>query len=190
MVTIKTSKPDLLKTLKMVKTAIRGKRALLTNCEITVTNGNAAFAVPGAIFNLDCETKGTAKVSFLFMQLFDILNALKEKEAELEITDGWVKIGGVTFKARTTFFNDDRILRTIHLPIDYTEIDLLKLSEGNYTVEELVFNRLHLQVNEAKRNFAETIRNAHRQVKKYGVPFEDFEALVMKYYKEKMSDKK
>lgn len=186
MVTITTTKRDLLKTLKMVKTALRGKRALHTTCEVTVTDGKAAFAVPGAIFNLVCETKGTAKATFLFMQLFDIVSEIKEKQIALEITEGWINTGKVTFKARTTFFNDDRILRTIHLPIDYTDWDLLKLSESGYTVEELVFNRLHLQVNAAKKRFAATIRNTHRQVKKFGVPFEEFEALVMKYYKEKM----
>src|ERR1035438_4764020 len=125
-VIIKTKTKDLLQILKMVKGAVRGKsaRSLSTTLEITVTDGKITLAVPGAIFTLECTTQGTCKATIPFNHFMQIVKDSKGADFEIIITKGEVKIQAITIKGKTTFFATDRILRTIHLPINYTDGDL------------------------------------------------------------------
>jgi|ERR1017187_3122180 hypothetical protein len=180
-VIIKTKTKDLLQVLKMVKGAVRGKsvKALSTTCEITVTDGKATFAVPGAIFTLECITEGTCKATIPFNHFMQIIQDTKVSDFEIIITKGNMKIGNVTIHAQTTFFATDRILRTIHLPINYTDGDLLRLSEEGYTWEELKFNKLTAQIHQAEENLQSNIIQAYKKIKQYGITHDELEKMVL-----------
>jgi hypothetical protein len=180
MVSIKTTTKDLLNTLKLVKGAVRGKgvKALATTCEITVTDGKATFAVPGAIFTLVCSTKGTCKAVVPFLYFFQIVKDLTLNEIEIIINKNDMKIHNLTFNVKTFFFETDRILRTIHLPINYTDKDLLLLSKQGYTEEEIIFNKVLIQIERAEENLENNIMKAYKLLKQYGVPYEIIEKTV------------
>jgi hypothetical protein len=152
MVTFTAKKSKLLNTLKLVKVAI-GKRSaknITAVGELTVIDGKVTFALPGAIFNLNCSTNGTCKATFLFGHFRQIIIDSKAIETKVTITEGTIKINSVVMSAKTTFFENDRILRTIDLPMNYTDADLLQLTKQGYTYEELDFNKLLPAINAAE----------------------------------------
>jgi len=154
MTTFKALTKDLLVTLKRMQAGLRGKsaKALATSCEMTVTDGKVTFTVPGAEFFLMCETRGgAARATLPYLYFMDIVKQQKEKEAEFKITEGEIIIGNLTFSAATCFFNDDKILRTINLPLNYTDADLLRLRNGKYTIEELDFNKMFAKLARAEK---------------------------------------
>jgi hypothetical protein len=154
MVTIQTSTAKLLQTLKYVKGAIPNKRtvALNTICDVTIIDGKVIFAVPGAIFSINCFTEGTCKAAVTFIHLFLVVKDLKSKKVEFIITECDFKINNISISTKTTFFKDDKILKTIQLPINYNDLDLLNLEKIGYTTEELEFNNLLTSVDRARRN--------------------------------------
>lgn len=171
MVTITANTKLLCKTLKSVNVAVHGNspNALSTACEITVTDGKATFAVPGAVFPLVCITKGTCKAIVTFIHFYSIILDNTKANTEITITNSTMQIGLVSIDAKTTFFETDKILRTIHLPINYTDEDLLRLSSEGYTKEELDFNNLSAKIQQAEENkkkkIAEEKAKAMSQVK-------------------------
>ncbi len=182
MVTIKTPTKDLLGILKLVKGAVQGKsaKAIATSCEITVTDGKATFAVPGAIFTLECITQSTCKAVVPFLYFYQVIKDLRIDDVELQINRYDIKIQNLSFNIQTTFFETDRILRTIHLPINYTDRDLLLLTKQGYTDEELIFNKLLIPIERAEENLGINIEKAFKFLKQYRIPFEDLEKLVVK----------
>lgn len=180
MVSFKADTKHLQNTLKLVKGAVHGKSAktLSVTCEITITDGKATFAVPGAVFSLDCITKGTCKATIPFLQFSLIVKDVQTIETEITITEGSIKIQRVTINAQTTFFKTDSILRTIQLPINYTDADLLRLRKQGYTQEELEFNNLAKQIDIAHSNLDSNLLLAAKILKQYDVPYEALEKLA------------
>lgn len=174
MVTFKANRMNLLQTLKSVKVAVRGKRAntLTATCEITITDGKAAFAVPGAVFSAEGITQGACKATVPFLHFMQIIKDSTAAITEISITEGSVQINTVTLSAQTTFFETDRILRTIQLPINFTDADILRLPTGGYTWEELAFNKLKDKIYKAEEKLEENIMQAYIMLKQYGVTYE------------------
>ena len=119
-VTVRANTKKLIQTLRHIKVAVGkgSKRIMASNAEITVTDGKFTIAFPGAIFSSDCTTQGTCKVIVSFLHFSQIIKDSKTNETEITITEGTLKINGVTISVKTTFFEDDNILRTIDLPIN------------------------------------------------------------------------
>jgi hypothetical protein len=181
MVTIKANTKQLIQTLKFVKKGVsrNSAKAKTTTCEITVIDGKAAFAVPGAVFSLPCTTQGTCKATVPFLHFTEIIKSSKTTETEITITEGYLKTGIVTISAKTTFFKDDSILRTIDLPINYTDGDILRLSEDTrYTVEELEFNKLVSKIGKANDNLKDNLMVSYKSLKQYGVTYDELADLV------------
>ncbi len=174
MVTFTANRAKLVQTLKQVNAAIGKTNAkkLATTGELTVIDGKVTFAIPGAIFTLECITQGTCKATFLFVHFSQIITDSKPTETEVIITDGKIKINSVTISAKTTFFETDRILRTIHLPMNYTDADLLRLTTQGYTWEELDFNKLIPSITIAEEKLKTNINQAFRCLKQYGITHE------------------
>lgn len=168
-----------LKHLRVGKTK-RRKDALKIFCEITVTDGNATFALPGSVFSIKCQTIGTAKATVLYFQLFDIIDTIDDDQIEMTITEGSLKINMVTVNANTCFFKDDRILRTIRLPLNYNEADLLRLVQQGYTEQELLFNKLYFKFERAQKSIETAINSAYLKLKLYGVTRAEIMNLVEK----------
>ena len=180
MVTIQTKKSKLIVTLKHLKAVVKGKSAksLKMICEITITDGQAAFAIPGAIFTLTCKTKGVAKLTIPFLYLWDIIKNHNSPDIAMIINKGEVTLGPVTFMATTCFIEDDKILRTIQLPINYTDADLLRLTKQGYTQEELDFNRMTKMINDARKRLDDRIKKAAELFKDLGVTKEEIQVIV------------
>jgi len=182
MVTIIVNKKKLLHTLKMLNTAVSVRKNINKNtiiCEITVTDGKATFVVPGAIFSLDCVTQGAAKTTIPFWYFYDIIKNSKSPELAIKINYAYMNIGAVTVNLiKTTFFEDDSILRSVKLPINYNDSDLLHLIEQGYTPEELKFNGLDIKIDEANEAMLRNIKQAHKLLSQYSVSCDDLKKFV------------
>jgi len=181
MVSFTATTKDLLATLKRMKAGLRGenKKVLRTSCEITITDGKVTFVVPGAEFSLLCTTQGgAARATLPYLYFVDIVKNLKEKEAEFKITENEINVGSLTFRAATCFFKDDKILRTIQLPLNYTDADVLRLCNGRYTQEELDFNNMFAHIERAEERMKTNISNALKKLNIYDVQYEELEELV------------
>ena len=179
-VTVRANTKKLIQTLKFVKVAI-GKpttKNIVKSAEITVTDGKFTIAAPGAIFYMDCITQGTCKASVLFLHFMQIVKDLKSEETLLTVTEGSLRINSVTIPVKTTFFEDDNILRTIDLPINYTESDLIRLDNSEYTPEEIEFNNLDSRIELANRHLEDNIWKAYELINQYGVRHAEVEKMV------------
>lgn len=182
MIVITIEKSKLLKALTQMKTSIRslGKNAKSTQCEITVTDNNLSLAVPGIILEVPCSVYGAAKVSIPLHYFFDIIQTIKRKPTiKITIYEGEMGIGSLFVPVSTTFFNDDKILRTIKLPTNYTHLDLLRLVKSEkYTFDEFYFNRLTVKIDIAETHLKRNIDSAYQILKAYGVTKKEIEEIV------------
>ena len=180
MVTLKVKKSQFLKTLLALNKAVKNlpRKNTTVTCEITITDGKATFAVYGAIFFMECETQGTCKVSISFPYLFEVIKGHNNRVVDITITEDNMQVGIVSFAVRTSFFETDRILRTIDLPINYTVADLLRLSKESYTMEELQFNKIAVPILKAEEAYERNIAAAYNKLKGYGVTLKDVEKLA------------
>ena len=179
-VTVRANTKKLIQTLRTVKAAI-GKMSAKTkavSAEITVTDGKITFAVPGAVFPLECISQGVCKASVPFLHVVQIIKDSRVKETQILITEESLTINNVSISVKTTFFEDDSILRTIDLPINYTEADLIRLNNKGYTYEELEFNNLHSKIDDAYYNLDDNIFKAYKLLSQYGIDFSALKEMV------------
>ena len=140
MMTCKTC--DLLEVLKFLKRVVpKTVIGKLYCCEITIKTNEVIFVAIGVTRILYCHAAGPAKVSIPFLYLYDIVKRIRTFSTEIVIGEGVITISKVTVNAKTFFFKDDTILRSVNLPINYSENDILRLPE-KHTSEELAFNNL------------------------------------------------
>lgn len=170
------------KVLKQLGASIVNKRHRRNcPCELTLINDLVSFNVPGATFGMKVETEGTAKASFELEIFRQVINSFKLKELKVEIEEGNIIVDKFSFKAITTFFEDDKILRSIVLPMNYSDIDLVSISASNrYTIEELKFNKLWILVNQAERRLKNNLNAAARSLEPYGISRQEIEDLLDK----------
>lgn len=180
MISFSTNKKDLIKTLNSLKAILKGpiKKYLSVICEITVIDGKVKFAIPGCLFELECETEGTAKAAIPFLYFYEIVKAHSKENIKFEIYESNMKCGNIKFKADTWFFPNDKILRTLDIPMNYKDLDLLKLRHQNYTEEELQFNKITRKIDEAEERLKTNLLNAYLILKDYNVSYEEIKKIV------------
>lgn len=149
-----------------------------TVIELTITDGLLTLVIPGSRFELKCETKSTAKATIGFFYFRDIIKNWTQLNVECAITENTIKIGVTSFKAQSTFFESDRILRSIDLPINYSDFHLLRLEHHGFTKEEIDFNGLEFELHQAKKNFKSTIRKTSDLLRIYGISAIEIEELL------------
>lgn len=175
------NKSELSKVFKQLKAGVPKSTKIKTTCELTLTNKLATFITPGAIFSLEVISVGSAKVAFDLISFARIVNSFNKKELKIEIGSENIVIETFHFKAQSTFFENDNILRSISLPINYTDIDLLALSfSKKYTIQELKFNKLWPLVSQAEQNYKQNLKNASFLFQQYGVTINELELLLKK----------
>lgn len=178
--TVKTSKL-LLELKKMTKSiGPLSKWNRYTELELTITDGLLTLVIPGVRIELKCKTNSTAKATLGLYYFRDIINTWNKLEVECIIYDEAIKMGITTVRAQTTFFETDSILRSIDLPINYSDLHLLQLENKGFTTEEIGFNKLEHQIYVAKRNLKVNIKNTIDILKVYGVKIKEIEELVQK----------
>lgn len=149
-----------------------------TTIELTITDGLLTLVVPGSRVELKCETVSTAKATIGFFYFKNIIQSWNNLKVECIITTKTIKIGATSYHAQSTFFESDRILRSIKLPMNYTAHHLLQLENKGFTEEEIAFNDLEFAVYQAKKELKANIRKTVSYLKQYGVTTEEIEALI------------
>ena len=178
--TIKTSKL-LLELKKMTKSlGSISKWNRYTVLELTITDGLLTLVIPGVRVELKCETTSTAKASLGLYYFRDIINTWNKPEVECFIYDNSIKMGITTVRAQTTFFETDSILRSIDLPINYSDLHLLRLEQKGFTPEEIDFNQLEYDLRIAKRTLKRNIIKVKELLSVYGVTKKEIEELLQK----------
>ncbi len=152
----------------------------LTVIELTVTNGLLTLAVPGVIVSKECTTSGTCKASLRYNYFYQLIEDSANKIITIIVTEGEMNLNGVCKQVNTTFFEDDSILRTVNLPVNYKDIDLLRLPHEGFTIEELRFNLLALPLMKAEKKLKDNIEFAYSKLCEYGVSEDDIIELVEK----------
>lgn len=106
------------------------------------------------------------------------------KEIKIDISEGFLTIGKLTVEADTCFFQDDSILRSIKLPINYTLADLLRIND-RYTPEEIAFNKLDVLINNNIQTISRDINIIAVLLKGYGIARKEIQNFVY----ERINDK-
>lgn len=164
---------DIIKTLGRSSKSKYG-----TILELTITEKLLTLVIPGIKIELPCETKSTAKASIGLLYFMDIIKSFKDPYIECNITDDEIKVGVTMIRCQTTFFEDDSILRSIKLPINYTDWHLLQLEHKGFTVEELRFNDMEYLVHCANRTLKRNIKKTVDLLQVYGVTSKEITALI------------
>lgn len=175
--TCKTSElNDAMKFLSI--TVPKNKRGKLYICEITIKTNEVNFVAIGATRVIYCNAEGPVKISIPFLYFYDIVKNIKTFSTEIYIGDGLMAIGNLTVKVNTFFFQDDSILRSIKLPINYSIVDILQLSD-RYTTEEIEFNKLDILLKRAYAELDKDINVSYGILKKYGVTTDEIRKIVL-----------
>lgn len=173
-------KEPLLEALNAMKkiTGRASKKNKQIAIEFTVTDDKLKLVIPGNIVHLDCLTSSTVKASLPFYYFSDIIESEKKDRICIIITNETMQINTLKINAQTTFFEDDTILRSIKLPVNYTDAFLLKLENQGYTEEELTFNRMGTKILMAKRRKISNLQNALYYLETYGINYAELENLI------------
>ena len=175
--TCKTSElNDVMKFLSIV--VPKSKKGKLYCCEITIKTNEVNFVAIGATRVLYCKSTGPVKISIPFLYFYDIVKNIKTFSTQISIGDGLMAIGNLNVKVSTFFFQDDSILRSIKLPINYSIVDILRLSD-RYTPEEIRFNKLDILLKRAYAELDKDISVSYGILKKYGVTTDEIRKIVL-----------
>jgi hypothetical protein len=182
MVTFKIDTKEFKSTLKKMKIAFSGQTTRMRQkavCEITIKSHQIEIVVTGIQYSVPAESSGSAKIVVQFFPFLKLLASYPEAVMKFKVMPGIVEVAGFSVPVKTTFFENDAILRSIVLPINYTDKDLLKLLIKGYTKEELEFNRISPAIEKARNTMISNIHKAFESLKHYGVTFEDIKKLVI-----------
>jgi len=181
MVTFKIDTKEFKSTLKKMQVAFPGRSRAVRKaafCEITLKSNKLELIVPGILYTIPAITSGTAKIVVPFFHLITLVNSYNNDFLEFSIVPGELNIDNFSLGVKTTFFEDDSILRSIHLPMNYSDVDILRLLAKGYTQEELDFNRISPAIDKARKSLISNIKAAMKILQPYGVTQEDLKELV------------
>lgn len=151
-----------------------------TVLELTITDNLLTLVIPGIKLEIECKTQSTAKASIGLFYFKDIIQFSSGLNITCDVFNDEIKIGETSFKCQTTFFETDCILRSIKLPINYTDYHVLQLENKGYTIEELRFNKLEFVVYHANKNLKKNIVLAKEILGVYGITTKEIEELINK----------
>ena len=181
MISFQCKTKDIKATLKLLKGVHKHKHiiGIKVTCEITLTDGNVQLAIPGAIFNFKCQSKGTAKATMEFRKLYNLIDHHSYDELYVEFFDGSLRFGSVIVEAKTIFFKNDSVLKTINLPDKYSDLDLILMKNEGYTKEELEFNNISGIIEMAERRVYYNVRRSAGYLREYGITPQEIKKLLM-----------
>jgi hypothetical protein len=165
------NKKELINTLNLLSIALPKikKYALEISLEMTITDGKVDFTIPGASFSINAETKGTCKASLRFLHFLELVKSSNNDNVEVVIEKNLLKVGKVSVGVQSTFFKNDRILRSIDLPINYKLVDIIRLPQNGYTWEEIEFNNLVTTYNHAYAEYEKNVKAAAKLLSPFGI---------------------
>lgn len=182
MVTFLIEKDELnqvVKRLKIIQKVYKGRKKALM-CEVTVKDGCIEISVPGLFQVLSAQSSGACKFTLPFTFFTKVVATYEMKFINFIVTAGKVEMENFICKANTTFFEDDSVLRSLQLPINFQDGDLLPLSAAGYTVEELQFNHMVPQIERAKKRLVKDLQAASQMLAGYNISYLELKAFVCK----------
>jgi hypothetical protein len=183
--TMTCNSKELRDTMRFLSVAVpKTAKGKLFNCEITIKTNEVIFVVIGASRTIFCKTVSPVKVSVPFHHLSEVVKNTTTTLTHFEVTEESLTIGNLTMNAKTCFFEDDSILRSIDLPINFSVSDMRRIIK-NYTPEEIEFNNLNKLMKKTYDDLAKDITKVRGILKKYGVTLEELYGLLddMIFYK-------
>lgn len=133
---------------------------ITTRIEITVLDGKIQLVGQGFIIEKNALTTGSCKLVIPAYHWYEIVKMATSPILKVVVSDGEAMVGKVSVKVQTTFFQTDKILRSIFLPVNPKSIDYWKLQFQGYTKEELEFNGLVGRIEKAKEELDQSIKLA------------------------------
>lgn len=178
-------KNELLNALKQIQRVEKSTKKKLSTLEVTLIDGLLQMAIPGIQLNVNAATKGSAKFTIRLWYFTDIIKSESDNTLHFELTENCLCVRTLSFPVLTTFFETDRILRSINLPLNYTDMDLAKLLlSGKYTDEEIVFNSLDKEALNAMRRVKADISKIISMMKAYDFKQEEVEEIILNKLRE------
>jgi hypothetical protein len=174
------NKNKLLQELNNIAKVVGRKNKQSKNviAELTITDNLLTIVLPGITKSIECLTYSSVKATIGFYYFKDIIETSNNHEIECNIFDNELRIGGTAIHLKTTFFENDSILRSIQLPVNYTPLHLLQLEHKGFTIEELRFNNLEFDVYEAKRALNKNVQQAFDILRLYGITEIEIQELI------------
>lgn len=169
---------DLLKTLNFLKAGIpKQLKHYQRIMEVTIKTGEVIFVIAGAKKSLVCESEGPGKFTISFPYFYDMVSTCYRATSDISIGDWFMTYHNSTVYVETCFFDDDSILRSIDLPINYKLIDVLRLSL-RFTEQEIQFNKLSEEYQRAFQTLARDTKLISGKLIKYGFTRQEIEKLI------------
>lgn len=169
---------DLREVLKFVRAGLKKtwmeKRPY---CEITIKTNEVEFAVEGAKKTLYCKATGPGRVTISFAYFLHLVQDRPRIQTKISVGDDFMTINETTVVVTTWFFEDDSILRSIDLPLNYGIADVLRLP-FRYTEKEIEFNKLAGEYKSACATLDYDTKLMTRQLKKYGISKSEVEKFI------------
>jgi hypothetical protein len=160
---------DLREVLKFIRAGLKKtwmeKRPY---CEITIKTNEVEFAVEGAKKTLYCKATGPGRVTISFAYFLHLVQDRPRIQTKISVGDDFMTINETTVVVTTWFFEDDSILRSIDLPLNYGIADVLRLP-FRYTEKEIEFNKLAGEYLSACTTLNYDTKQITRRLKKYGI---------------------
>lgn len=163
----------LIRRLKLVEQVNRRKKHKIY-CEVTVKEGCVEFNSPGYFQVITAQTTGICRFSTSISFFIKLLKSYKKSVLHFEVSYQWLWIEDFSVKVKTTFFQDDKILRSLQLPINYNYVELLKVSPASFTKDEIELINVDMQLKKAKEMFLLDLVAAHKLLEIYKIDFNSF----------------
>lgn len=187
MVIVELDTKKALRTFTEIQRVVKAAKLwkISTRAEITVLDGMIELVGHGFVKHLEASTTGTCKLVVPLIHWFELINTSQAKILKIVITEGEAMVGRVTVNVATTFFETDRILRSIPLAANPKVLDYLKLEYQGFTREELEFNQVVTKIEEAKREFDECVASAAYILSPLRITKKELMKMVLQRLKEK-----
>lgn len=181
MVIFELSAKEAQQTFKEIKKILTVAKAwkISTRIEITVLDGKIQLVGLGFIKEVNAMTTGSCKLVIPVIHWFELVTMSRDPILKVVVTEGEAMVGRVTVRVQTTFFETDKILRSISLPANPKAIDYWKLSYQNYTEEELVFNGIIAEVEMATKDLNRAISKASKILSEFRISKKELTELLL-----------
>nr|MBI1231140.1 hypothetical protein [Cytophagales bacterium] len=187
MVIVDLNRKNALQAFNEIQRVVKAAKSwkIATRIEITVLDGMIQLIGNGFVKHLEAATTGSCKLVVPLIHWYELIKMSQDKVLKIVITPGEAMIGRVTVNVVTTFFETDRILRSIPLAANPKTLDYLKLEYQGYTPEELEFNQVVSKIEEAKREFDECVASAAYILSPLRISKKELMKMVLQRLKEK-----
>lgn len=158
---------------------------ITTRVEITVKDGQIQLVGLGFTKVISSLTTGSCKLVIPVFHWFELVKMATQPTIKVVVSEGEAMVGKVSVKVLTTFFETDKILKSITLPVNPKPIDFWKLQYQGYTKEELEFNQVIAQIDLANKELERAFKKASPLFTGFGITGKELRELILDRIREK-----